>query len=133
MKTCKIPTCTNFVWSNGLCKSHTMGKPLCNTRTALINKIKVNVVDMLQMYEFFSSIWKKRNHYSEISGTYLGKDPLSIYFHHILSKEKYPEAMFDEENIVLLTLDEHADIENNMYKFDEINNQRNYLKTKYEL
>ena len=85
------------------------------------------------MYEFFSSIWKKRNHYSEISGTYLGKDPLSIYFHHILSKEKYPEAMFDEENIVLLTLDEHADIENNMYKFDEINNQRNYLKTKYEL
>lgn len=133
MKTCKIPNCTNFVWSKGLCKSHTMGKPLCNTRTALINKIKVNVVDMLQMYEFFSSIWKKRNHYSEISGTYLGKDPLSIYFHHILSKEKYPEAIFDEENIVLLTLDEHADIENNMYKFDEINNQRNYLKTKYEL
>lgn len=133
MKTCKIPNCTNFVWSKGLCKSHTMGKPLCNTRTALINKIKVNVVDMLQMYEFFSSIWKKRNHYSEISGTYLGKDPLSIYFHHILSKEKYPEAMFDEENIVLLTLDEHADIENNMYKFDEINNQRNYLKTKYNL
>ena len=133
MKTCKIPNCTNFVWSKGLCKSHTMGKPLCNTRTALFNKIKVNVVDMLQMYVFFSSIWKKRNHYSEISGTYLGKDPLSIYFHHILSKEKYPEAMFDEENIVLLTLDEHADIENNMYKFDEINNQRNYLKTKYNL
>jgi hypothetical protein len=110
-----------------------MGKPLCNTRTALINKIKVNVVDMLQMYEFFSSIWKKRNHYSEISGTYLGKDPLSIYFHHILSKEKYPEAMFDEENIVLLTLDEHTDIENNMYKFEDVNEQRNYLKTKYNL
>lgn len=133
MKTCKIENCTNPIWSNGLCKLHTISKPLCNTRTTLITKIRDNVVDMLQMYEFFSSIWKKRNHYSEISGTYLGKDPLSIYFHHILSKEKYPEAMFDEENIVLLTVDEHADIENNMYKFDEINDQRNYLKTKYKL
>ena len=58
---------------------------------------------------------------------------LSIFFHHILPKEKYPEAALDEENIILLTLNEHGNVENNIYKYEEINKRRTYLKTKYNL
>ena len=82
--------------------------------------------------DFFLSIWKKRTHHSEVSGAYLGKEPMSTYFHHILPKEKYPEACLDEENIILLTLEEHSNVENDMYKYEEVNERRNQLKLKYE-
>ena len=81
----------------------------------------------------FLDIWKKRRHYSEVSGDYLGKEPMSTYFHHILAKEKYPEACLDEENIILLTLEEHSNVENDMYRYDEINDRRISLKEKYNI
>ena len=68
-----------------------------------------------------------------MSGDYLGKEPLSVFFHHVLSKEKYPHAKLDEENIILLTLDEHTNVENDMYKYEEVNKIREYLKKKYEI
>ena len=82
--------------------------------------------------DFFLSIWKKRTHHSEVSGAYLGKEAMSTYFHHILPKEKYPEACLDEENIILLTLEGHSNVENDMYKYEEVNERRNQLKLKYE-
>lgn len=84
------------------------------------------------MREFFLNIWKRRLHISEVSGTYLGKEPLTVFFHHILPKEKYPQAKYDEENIILLTLDEHTNVESDIYKYDEVNKRRNFLKIKYE-
>ena len=89
--------------------------------------------DINKMRDFFVQIWRKRPHRSEISNTYLGQEPLTVFFHHILPKEKHPEAAFDEENIILLTLDEHTNVEFDMYKYEEINNRRNNLKTKYNL
>lgn len=85
------------------------------------------------MRDFFLKIWKKRLHYSQVSMDYLGKEPLSVFFHHILSKEKYPQACFDEENIVLLTIEEHDGVEKDMYKYPEINRRRELLKIKYNL
>ena len=86
-----------------------------------------------EMKDFFLLIWNKRIHKSEISGEYLGKEALSTYFHHILPKEKYPEASLDEENIILLSLLEHSNVENDMYKYEEINKRREQLKIKYNL
>ncbi len=83
--------------------------------------------------EMFLNIWKKRAHYSEITGQYLGKEPMSTYFHHILPKEKYPQACLDEENIILLTLEEHSNVENDMYRYEEVNRRREQLKLKYKL
>lgn len=90
-----------------------------------------NIEDIEKMKQFFLKIWKKRKHYSEVSGSYLGKEPLSIFFHHILSKEKYPKAAFDEENVILLTFDEHTAVENDMYKYEKINEKRKLLLEKY--
>ena len=89
--------------------------------------------EILKMRQFFLEIWNKRTHHSEVSGAYLGKEPMSTYFHHILPKEKYPEACLDEENIILLTLEEHSNVENDMYKYEEINKRREQLKIKYNL
>jgi hypothetical protein len=87
----------------------------------------------LEMRQFFLSVWNKRPHRSEVSGQYLGQEALSTYFHHILPKEKYPEACLDEENIVLLSLLEHSNVENDMYRYEEINERRNQLKLKYNI
>ncbi len=89
------------------------------------------IEDIERMKQFFLKIWKKRKHYSEVSDAYLGKEPLTIYFHHILAKEKYPQAAFDEENIILLTFDEHTAVENDIYKYEKINELRKQLLDKY--
>jgi len=106
-------------------------KPLRQFKHALPSKGGVSVN---KDHLFFMEIWKKRPHRSEISGVYLGKEPSSAFFHHILPKNKYPEVRMDEENIILLTLDGHADVESDMYKFDIINQRRTNLlkKLNYE-
>jgi hypothetical protein len=135
MKTCSIEGCEGRVWSKGLCLNHIKHKPLptseqlgINTKVkSFVDKEKINI-----MRNFFMEIWKKRKHYSEISGAYLGSEAMSTYFHHILPKEKYPEACLDEENIILLTFPEHESVENDMYKYEEVNKRRESLKLKYE-
>ena len=112
------------------------GKGLTSRTSVILNKKFNNVqnnVHFTEMREFFLSIWNKRTHKSEVSGDYLGSEAMSTYFHHILPKEKYPEACLDEENIILLTLEEHSNVENNMYKYEEINNRRISLKEKYKI
>lgn len=100
--------------------------------TKPVKKEKV-IRDISEMQQFFLQIWKKRLHLSEVSGLPLVGEPLSVYFHHILPKEKYPQAAFDEENIILLTLDEHTNVESDMYRYEEVNKRREKLKQKYEI
>jgi len=94
---------------------------------------KLIIEEKSSMREMFLGIWKKRPHKSEISGERLGTEPLSIFFHHILPKEKYKDAALDEENIILMTLDEHSNVENDIYHYEEVNKRREYLKEKYNL
>lgn len=113
------------------CFTHKPRKALPKARKNLKGYKKETSTD--EMRNFFLSIWKKRSHFSEVSGKFLGKEPLTIFFHHILPKEKYPDAQFDEENIILLTWEEHDQVESDIYRYEEVNNKRNYLKIKYNL
>jgi len=137
IKTCKIENCNNPVWSKSLCKNHINRKPLPSGRGLTNKKLSFSKtkskkeINSEQMHLFFIECWKKRPHYSEISGKFLGNEPMSTYFHHILPKNKYPQIALDEENIVFLTLDEHTNVESDMYKYEEINKRRELLKTKY--
>jgi hypothetical protein len=128
------------------CFQHKPRKPLLDNSKGLIRKVSVKgnykameslkeEIDKvkLQMRNMFLNIWKKRKHNSEVSGDYLGNEPMSTYFHHILAKSKYPEACLDEENIILLSLLEHSNVENDMYRYDEINKRRNILNEKYNI
>lgn len=85
------------------------------------------------MHEVFLSIWKKRKHVSQVSGTYLGREPKTYMFHHIFAKSKYMELAYEEDNIILLTADEHASVELNSTKYEVINELREQLKTKYKI
>lgn len=117
------------------CFRHKPRKPIPKTSGFSRNKpdkSEEETRNISEMRELFLQIWSKRPHYSEVSGKWLGKEPLTIYFHHILPKEKYPQASLDGENIVLLTLEEHEQVEMDMYRYEEVNNRRNYLKTKYK-
>lgn len=127
----KCKTCGKNTDGGEYCFVHKPRKPLVAKVSSL--NAKLIVEEKSQMREFFVSIWKKRPHRSEISGENLGREPLSVFFHHILPKEKYKEAALDEENIILLTLDEHTNVENDIYRYEEVNNRRNQLKTKYNL
>ena len=119
-RVCSIDGCKNRVWSKGVCVKHIPKESM--TRTAKAVRTEPN-----QMHVFFKQIWKERKHYSELSGIYLGDEAMSIYFHHILPKEKYPELGYDKSNIILLTLDEHTNVENDIYRYEKINQLRMQL------
>jgi len=136
MPTCK--TCGKKC-DGEYCFQHKPRKPLAKKNTkGWVSKDNAEkygeaLARVVDMQNFFLQIWKKRPHKSEVSGESLGSEPLHIFFHHILPKEKYPEASLDEENIILLTLDEHSNVENDMYKYEEVNKKREQLKQKYEI
>ena len=130
----KCKTCGRNSDSN-YCFQHKPRKPFKPKKKLLAYRPKGYEAlreEILKMRQFFLEIWNKRTHHSEVSGAYLGKEPMSTYFHHILAKEKYPEACLDEENIILLTLEEHSNVENDMYKYEEVNDRRKHLLKKYE-
>ena len=85
MKKCKVCNCSS---ESDFCFRHKERKPLPK-----INK-KREEKDNSKMTSFFFLIWQQRPHKSEISGESLGKEPLTIYFHHILPKNKYPQAEY---------------------------------------
>ena len=111
------------------------GKPMRKVRLGILSEELIDECkkELAEMQEFFLHIWKKRPHKSEISGTYLGSEALSTYFHHILPKSKYPEACLDEENIILLTWEEHDQVEMDPTRYEEVNKRREQLKQKYEI
>ena len=133
MKTCSVESCEKPIWSKGLCLSHIKRKPITPKRGGLISVKRdmfVQKTKIETMRNLFLEIWKERKHYSEVSGDYLGGEALSTFFHHILPKSKYPELQYDKSNIILLTLDEHTDVESCMYKFEEVNKRRIELLNK---
>jgi len=119
------------------CFRHQMRKPLpkISRMKAKVDEEKEvnNTSDSKEMWNFFLEIWKKRPHRSEISNIPIYGEPSSAYFHHILAKSKYPVASLDEENIIILSLEEHDNVENDIFRYEEVNKRREYLKEKYNL
>lgn len=134
---CKTCNCTS---ESEYCFRHKPRKQMSKGMSKMsskLHKIPDNLEEkhrnISERNELFLQIWTNRPHKSEVSGDYLGKEPLTVFFHHILSKEKYPQAAFDEENIILLTLQEHDQVEMDMYRYEEVNNRRENLLIKYNL
>jgi hypothetical protein len=130
MSTCK--TCGKKC-DKEYCFMHKPRKPLTANKGFNAVKKEPPTRQTLEMQEFFLHIWKKKPHKSEISGQSLGSEALSTYFHHILPKGKYPEACLDEENIILLTWEEHDQVEMDPTRYEEVNKRREQLKQKYNV
>lgn len=71
------------------------------------NKKVVNQEEIDKMKAFFLLLWSKLPHYCAICGTWLGSEPHTYHFDHILEKSKYPELKYEEKNIKLLCLECH--------------------------
>ena len=115
------------------CFQHKPRKPLAANKGFKNVKKDEPIRQTVELHEFFLQIWKKRLHLSEISGLPLVGEALSTYFHHILPKSKYPQAALDEENIILLTWQEHDQVEMDPTRYEEVNKRREQLKKKYEI
>jgi hypothetical protein len=138
IKLCLVEGCNNPRFSNGCCKNHTIRKPLLSNSTIPYKRKTeqkpLKDLDIkLEMRNLFLKMWNEKPHISEISGINLGSVASSAFFHHILPKSKYSKGMLDEENIIILSMDEHNNVENDMYKYEEINKRRELLKIKYNL
>ncbi len=128
---CKV--CDHNCESGDLCWKHQNRKPMpkIGMKRKVIEDDSIDTIVIRNV--FFETVWRERPHKSEISDKFLGFEILSTYFHHILPKNKYPQAEFDEENIILLSWEEHDQVEIDMYRYEEINKRRIKLLEKYGL
>ena len=125
MKLCKIENCSSPVWGKGLCKFHTPKKRIKSNPSG-----KKESFPLLR--ELYLAIWKERKHISELSGTPIYGEPLTIYFHHVLEKSKFSEASLDRDNIILILFEEHQKVHSDPTFYPEINRRREILLKKYE-
>lgn len=68
---------------------------------------------------------------SEVSGKKLYGEINSTWFHHILPKSTYPELRYCMANIIMLTSDEHNEVENGKY-FKEVEDRKIELQKDYD-
>lgn len=117
------------------CFQHTPRKKLSSkklySKDVSVEKIAEIYNESKIMREFFWEVWMERIHRCEVTGEKIYGDCKSIYMHHILPKSKYPEAKFDKENIIILLPDIHGNVENDMYRYEIVNEKREQLIKKY--
>jgi len=82
--------------------------------------------------EFFLDIWRKNKHICENCGKWLGNEPLSYHFDHLLEKNKFPELKFEEFNIFLTCLDCHSR-KTNGFISEIVQNRINQVKLKFNI
>ena len=103
MGTCKI--CGKKADSD-YCFQHKLRKKISSKHSNNHNKVNKNIA-IKTMQEFFISIWNKKPHICENCGKWLGNEPLSYMFDHLLEKSKHPELKYEEDNIMITCLECH--------------------------
>lgn len=82
--------------------------------------------------EFYQGIWDRRPLKTcEVTGKWLGKEPLSTFFHHVLSKNKFPQYRWCEWNIMLLHPDVHLQAERDLDKVPKVRERTEELLQKH--
>jgi 5-methylcytosine-specific restriction endonuclease McrA len=111
-KTCKNCKTEQFIWKAGLCKS--CSSILNPPKKISYKSAKQKIKDVEKreyankQFNLFYNIWAKKRHYCESCGLWLGNEPKSVFFDHLLEKSKYPEFALLEENIYICCLDCHS-------------------------
>jgi len=91
------------------------------------------IYNNIKMKDFFLEVWNTLPHICIVTGEKIYGECKSIYLHHILPKKKFPQAQYDPENIAILLPDIHGNVENDIYRYEIINEKRELLLTKYNL
>lgn len=137
MKICKEENCTSFVFGGGYCKNHQWcrqdkNKPIVSTSINERKQKHIKPKKVTGELELFKEIWNERPHKSEISGSSLPIFDVKC-FHHILTKQAYPEHRLNKENIILLTRSEHISVHSkSIDDLISLDNRWITLKERYE-
>jgi len=99
--------------SKGLCKYHNDKRKKKDNPTKNYVRKKTGELDM------FQEIWAERQHYSEVSGEYLGETLDVSFFAHILPKGTYGNYRLRKENIILLTKKEHYQLDHAVHEIKD--------------
>lgn len=131
MKTCSHDNCNNPVFSKGFCRYHYPKKSI--KRVSDKEKIKKESKKKLleEDKQFYAGIWDKREHYCSECGVGIC-EPSTANFHHILEKRNYPDLRHTEDNIVILCIACHQQVEIMIEKCPKTLLLTNELKKKYE-
>jgi hypothetical protein len=119
-KICENLNCNRFAFGK-FCNLHRPWTPL-KTKKSLTPRKKTNEQKAEkkrateEMWKFFLEIWNERPHRCEVTGKFLGKEPLTTMFHHLLPKQDscFPQYKFKKWNIALIHPDIHTTVEQNM-------------------
>lgn len=78
-------------------------------------KRKLQIADDKILFEqdkvFYKEVWLASKHECQACGAKLPKEPLTLFFHHLLPKAIYPQFRHTFENIMVLCPDCHSQIE----------------------
>lgn len=116
-KTCSIEQCDFPVFGKSYCFYHYkvhIGSKSSLKKSSLKKVSKQGIEDKKEkndktkeLHNFFISLWQEVKHECQSCGKYLGKEPLSIYFDHLLEKSQYPKYALDKDNIFICCGDCH--------------------------
>ena len=129
-KTCGKNADSEFCFKCKPRKPLSSGKGLTSKMSSLSQK---KLDKSSEMKQFFMRYWKEnKQHTCEVCRVWLGSDPRTYMFDHVLEKSKYPELAFEEENIMYLCLLCHD--KKTRGHHDIITKERvEYLKNKFNL
>jgi 5-methylcytosine-specific restriction endonuclease McrA len=119
-KKCSIEGCNN----PSFCNDYVNKKSYCSIHRHLredkkykgVNKVtekqKVKIQEKKEytktQFEMFLEIWEEKEHYCESCECYLGDEPLSVFFDHLIEKSKRKDLALEKENIFLCCLQCHS-------------------------
>lgn len=125
----KCKTCGKNAESE-YCFLHKPRKALSKMSSFRVKKLD-NSRKTSDLHEFFLQIWDKNpKHECENCGKWLGKEPLSYMFDHLLEKSKYPDLAMNDDNIMIVCLECH-DNKTRGFLTDLVRQKIEKVRTKY--
>jgi 5-methylcytosine-specific restriction endonuclease McrA len=78
--------------------------------------------------KFYKEIWDASPHVCQECNKKLGKEPLTLFFHHALPKRNFPEFRHTAENIIILCPDCHQQAETDLDKVPGVKKRTEEIK-----
>lgn len=113
MKIKKCKKCNNPRWSKGMCKWHYLQefppKDLKKITEKQIEKNKIKAEETKKLHQFMYNWWSKQSpKVCWACGIKLGNEFHTYMVDHLIEKSKRPDLTFEEDNLYLICLDDHA-------------------------
>ncbi len=107
-KLCKGCNKETYIFSKGFCKSCVPKTTIKKYSEKGLKKKEEKKEYTKNQTEFFLEIWKERKHNCQSCGIWLGNGAKSIFFDHLLEKNKRKDLALVKENILLVCSDCHS-------------------------